>query len=172
MRVFGSERRQWRWTGLFRGKYSLGGWVVVGMKKRERKKMAPRFLACKTRWIGGDIWKRTGFVLVEWGGRKIMNAFWLYWISRAIEKTEMEMSRMILTAGQRTALDWRVKLARHWLMEGNEWPMSMLSGTWTWNFKLEGNPQRGRWKRICKVKRNGWLPRGQVKWRLEGDLGI
>lgn len=49
-----------------------------------------------------------------------MNAFWLYWISRAIEKTEMEMSRMILTAGQRTALDWRVKLARHWLMEGNE----------------------------------------------------
>lgn len=58
--------------------------------------------------------------MVEWGGRKIMNAFWLYWISRAIEKTEMEMSRMILTAGQRTALDWRVKLARHWLMEGNE----------------------------------------------------
>lgn len=25
--------------------------MVVGMKKRERKKMAPRFLACKTRWM-------------------------------------------------------------------------------------------------------------------------
>lgn len=56
----------------------------------------------------------------EWGGRKTMNSFRLYWISRVIEKSEMEMSRMVLTAGQRPALDGRVKLARHWLMEGNE----------------------------------------------------